>query len=353
MTAAPDHGDPLAPRASADHPHHGAERGGQEPPLGQAQRYARLARCTARRLLPREDRPGPAQVPARHPDWDHSDSWNAVAAVDALRELVDTGVAELPVYDIGHSAVTGEHRVTAGRGDYILAEGLFAARLIGPLMAEALLAEALCVRQNRYVTAARRFARDLAERRKPPHTSCSEVSPCSGTSRTSWPRPRPRRAPDQSGARPRRLWAVPTAPGPDTAGWAREGHRDARRHELGVDGEYPRLANEMVRERASGLSSARVLPTPSTSPRSSGCRRPATGMLRGVPAGAAAGLEAGGAELLVLCTNTMHRVADRIEAATTIPFLHIGDVTAQAVRRPGSPRGPAGHGLHDGAVLPP
>jgi uridine kinase len=103
------------------------------------------------------------------PDWDHSDSWNAVAAVAALRDLVDLGRVEVPVYDIGASAVTGRHVVQARAYDYVLAEGLFAGRLVAPLTAEGLLAEALCVRQNRYVTALRRFTRDLAERRKPPH----------------------------------------------------------------------------------------------------------------------------------------------------------------------------------------
>lgn len=42
-------------------------------------------------------------------------------------------------------------------------------------------------------------------------------------------------------------------------------------------------------------------------------------------------LEAAGAELLVLATNTMHIVADRITAAVDIPFLHIADATAAAV----------------------
>lgn len=45
---------------------------------------------------------------------------------------------------------------------------------------------------------------------------------------------------------------------------------------------------------------------------------------------AAASLEAGGADLLVLCTNTMHKVADRIEQAVDIPFLHLADATAHA-----------------------
>ena len=50
---------------------------------------------------------------------------------------------------------------------------------------------------------------------------------------------------------------------------------------------------------------------------------------------AAQGLEHGGAELLVLCTNTMHKVADAITAATDLPFVHIADVTAAAVRAAG------------------
>ena len=42
-------------------------------------------------------------------------------------------------------------------------------------------------------------------------------------------------------------------------------------------------------------------------------------------------LEAAGADFLVLCTNTMHKVADEVIAAVGIPLLHIGDTTAAAV----------------------
>jgi len=42
-------------------------------------------------------------------------------------------------------------------------------------------------------------------------------------------------------------------------------------------------------------------------------------------------LEAAGAELIVLCTNTMHKVADQIEAAIAVPFLHLADTTAKAI----------------------
>jgi aspartate racemase len=48
-------------------------------------------------------------------------------------------------------------------------------------------------------------------------------------------------------------------------------------------------------------------------------------------AGEAARLEAAGAEALLLCTNTMHRVADDIQAAVSIPLLHLADITAGAV----------------------
>jgi aspartate racemase len=50
---------------------------------------------------------------------------------------------------------------------------------------------------------------------------------------------------------------------------------------------------------------------------------------------AAVVLEGAGADFLVLCTNTMHRVAPAIEARVRIPLLHIADPTAQAIRASG------------------
>ena len=52
-------------------------------------------------------------------------------------------------------------------------------------------------------------------------------------------------------------------------------------------------------------------------------------------AAAARALVAAGAEFLVVCTNTMHKVAPAIEAAAGIPLLHIADATAEAVRSAG------------------
>ena len=100
--------------------------------------------------------------------------------------------------------------------------------------------------------------------------------------------------------------------------------------------EYYRLANELVRERVGGLASARLLlhsvDFAEVERLQAEDRWDEAGVLL---AAAAAGLEAGGAELIVLCTNTMHKVAPAIEEAVSIPLLHIGDVTAHAVRAAG------------------
>lgn len=48
---------------------------------------------------------------------------------------------------------------------------------------------------------------------------------------------------------------------------------------------------------------------------------------------AALQVEAAGADFLLICTNTMHRVAPQIEAAITIPLLHIADATADAIKK--------------------
>jgi aspartate racemase len=53
---------------------------------------------------------------------------------------------------------------------------------------------------------------------------------------------------------------------------------------------------------------------------------------------AARQVEAGGADFVVLCTNTMHKVAPAIEAVLNVPFLHIVDPTAQALCEAGIER---------------
>lgn len=46
-------------------------------------------------------------------------------------------------------------------------------------------------------------------------------------------------------------------------------------------------------------------------------------------------LERGGAQALMICTNTMHKIADPLAATLAIPLLHIGDIAADAVKRAG------------------
>ena len=53
---------------------------------------------------------------------------------------------------------------------------------------------------------------------------------------------------------------------------------------------------------------------------------------------AARKLEAGGAEGLLLCTNTMHKLADQVQASVPIPLIHIADATAAEVQRAGMQR---------------
>lgn len=100
--------------------------------------------------------------------------------------------------------------------------------------------------------------------------------------------------------------------------------------------EYYRLANELVRERLGGLHSARlVLASVDFAEierlQVSGQWDDAGRLLADV----ARGVEAAGADLLVLCTNTMHKVADQVQAAVSIPLLHLADTTAASVRRDG------------------
>jgi len=100
--------------------------------------------------------------------------------------------------------------------------------------------------------------------------------------------------------------------------------------------QYYRLANELVREQLGGLHSARIVLASMDfadveALQVAGRWDEAAQLL----AEAARGLEAAGADLLLICTNTMHKVAEQVEAAVTIPLLHLADATAQAVTRAG------------------
>jgi aspartate racemase len=102
---------------------------------------------------------------------------------------------------------------------------------------------------------------------------------------------------------------------------------------------YYRLINEAVKARLGGLHSARLVLYSVDFHDIEVLQREARWDDAGeVLAHAARALGAAGAEALVLCTNTMHKVAAAIEAATPRPLLHIADPTAGAIRDAGFTR---------------
>lgn len=97
---------------------------------------------------------------------------------------------------------------------------------------------------------------------------------------------------------------------------------------------YYREINECVKSRLGGLHSAKLILYSVDFDEIAGMQRAGSWDAAGQHlAGIAQTLEAAGADGLVLCTNTMHKVADAIEAAVGIPLLHIADPTGDALRR--------------------
>ena len=102
---------------------------------------------------------------------------------------------------------------------------------------------------------------------------------------------------------------------------------------------YYRLLNEIVRERLSGLHSAKLLLW--SFDFAEIAERQHAGDWEGAGAllvEAAHKLEAAGAEGLVICTNTMHKLAGDVQAAVSIPLIHIADATGRAVVEAGVKR---------------
>ncbi len=100
--------------------------------------------------------------------------------------------------------------------------------------------------------------------------------------------------------------------------------------------EYYRIINETVKAKLGGLHSAEcVMYSVDFAPiellQHQGRWQEAAQHL----IAAAQRVERGGADFVVLCTNTMHKLADEIQANIGIPFLHIADATAQKVKTAG------------------
>lgn len=103
--------------------------------------------------------------------------------------------------------------------------------------------------------------------------------------------------------------------------------------------EYYRLLNELVRDRLGGLHSARCVLHSVDFAEIEQLQTAGEWERAGeILAAAARGLEAAGAELLLICTNTMHKVAGQVEAAVRVPLLHLADATADAVKARGLTR---------------
>lgn len=103
--------------------------------------------------------------------------------------------------------------------------------------------------------------------------------------------------------------------------------------------EYYRIVNETVRDRLGGLHSAPCVMVSvdfaEIEEMQSAGQWEESGQIL---AEAARSLERAGAGCVVLCTNTMHKLASAIECAVSLPFLHIADATARCVKASGMQR---------------
>jgi aspartate racemase len=102
---------------------------------------------------------------------------------------------------------------------------------------------------------------------------------------------------------------------------------------------YYQAMNRLVRERLGGLHSAQlVLWSVDFAPIAELQARGAWEEAGEALADAARRLERAGAEAVLICTNTMHMVADQVQAAIGAPLIHIGDATAAAIKARGCSR---------------
>jgi amino-acid racemase len=100
--------------------------------------------------------------------------------------------------------------------------------------------------------------------------------------------------------------------------------------------EYERTINELVRDRVGGLASADLIVRSFNFADIEALQVDGKWDEAGqVLANAAISLADAGADAIIVCTNTMHRLANVIQSAVSIPLLHIADATAAAVKAAG------------------
>lgn len=96
--------------------------------------------------------------------------------------------------------------------------------------------------------------------------------------------------------------------------------------------EYYRIINETVRDRLGGLHSAKIVMVSVDFAEIEAMQAEARWDDAGESLAAAAKqLEAAGADCVLICTNTMHKVADVVEGAVALPLLHLADATAERI----------------------
>jgi uridine kinase len=100
-------------------------------------------------------------------DWDAVNSWNADKALRAVVALSNTGEVEAPVYSISEDRAVGTQTIELGDAPAFIAEGLFADLLVRGAAEAGVLRDAIVLAPSPPVTFVRRFARDVAEARKP------------------------------------------------------------------------------------------------------------------------------------------------------------------------------------------
>lgn len=99
---------------------------------------------------------------------------------------------------------------------------------------------------------------------------------------------------------------------------------------------YYQIVNRVVQQRLGGLHSARVLLDSVDFAEIEACQSSGNwDKSARLLADAALRLEKAGADLVLICTNTMHKVAPQVQAVLHVPLLHIADATADALRSAG------------------
>ncbi len=100
--------------------------------------------------------------------------------------------------------------------------------------------------------------------------------------------------------------------------------------------EYYRIINEMIKEKLGGLHSAKIAMYSVDFDEIEKLQHQGNWEeLTDLMIDAAKKVERGGADFMLICTNTMHKMADEVQRAINVPLLHIADATAEKIKEKG------------------